>query len=289
MFVGWGFDGILNVSLAVLMVDLVMRVLMVERRRDSFPGPASCGNGGQAETDQLLPSSAKSTSYVAPKTLLPILSCLSNSQLAVALLLNFIQYIILGSYDATLSMEAGERFGISPDKVGFVFLALAIPVLSMSAFAGWAVDRYGPRVVAMIGYGIFVPILASVSLLTSGCVIAPPSGLGVFCGLLCLQGGCLSLISTPAVVKAKRVVERVARDDPARFGTRGATGQLFGINSLVSSFGLVLGNYMSAVLREAIGYWGMNLVLAFSCGLAALFAKTFFHQDKDDETKPSDL
>jgi len=265
------------------MVDLVMRVLMVERRG----AVAGCGNGGggQTETDPLL---LKSTPYVPPRTLLPILSCLSDTQLAAALFLNFIQYIILGSYDATLSMETGERFDISPEKVGFVFLALAVPVLAMSALAGWAVDKHGPRVVAMIGYGTFVPILVSVSLLTSGYLFASSSsssssGLSLFCGLLCLQGGCLSLISTPAVVKAKRVVGEIVRDDPARFGTRGATGQLFGINSLVSSFGLIVGNSMSAALRREVGYAGMNLALAVCCALGAFMANALFEEDKEDK------
>ncbi|KAK0656874.1 major facilitator superfamily domain-containing protein [Cercophora newfieldiana] len=284
IFARWGFDGILNVSLMVLAVDLVLRCLMVERPRD-VKGKLNDRDGfvdyGTMESPHSSPALSKPPRFRNP---LPILSCLSDTQLVVALFLGFIQYVILGSYDSTLSMEASSQFGLSPDAVGAIFLGLAIPVLVFAPIAGWAVDRYGPRRIATIGYGCFVPALAGMvvpALLSAG---RSSSRLPVFFGFLVLQGVCVALVSTPGVVKAKQAVERAVQANPARFGPRGAMGQMFGLNTLVSSSGLLIGNYWSATLRAAYGYWFLSLSLAALCVVGAVMAWTFFSDPEDKKT-----
>ncbi|KAK0632607.1 major facilitator superfamily domain-containing protein [Immersiella caudata] len=287
IFARWGFDGILNVSLMVLAVDLVLRLLMVERPRnmkgrinerdaavdygtmDSFPRVTSTASGASRFRNPL-----------------PILTCLSDSQLVVALLLGFIQYVILGSYDSTLSMEASERFGLSPDAVGAIYLGLAIPVLLFAPLAGWAVDRYGPRRIATIGYSCFVPALAGMAIPTRVWDDTLFPRFPIFFGFLVLQGVCVALVSTPGVVKAKQAVERAVEANPARFGPRGAMGQMFGLNTLVSSSGLLIGNYWSAAMRASCGYWLLSVSLAALCVVAAGLAWSFFSDLKDRKSDP---
>ncbi|KAK1757847.1 putative membrane transporter protein [Echria macrotheca] len=288
IFSRWGFDGILNTSIAVLSVDLVMRLLMIERR---CPSPQELGDALTAEvteTDRLLPAYSEPEPIPFParqRLRLPILMCLTDSQLAVALALSFMQCVMLGSYDATLAMEAGDRFGLSPEQIGAVFLGLAIPVLTVAPFAGWAVDRYGPRKVAVAGFGCFVPTLSLVALLSSDYLIPQLSKFPAFFVLLSAQGFCLALVSTPSIVKAKQAVEKAVQANPRRFGPQGATGQMFGLNTVVSSLGLMVGNWTSALLRESVGYTGMNLILGGACLFAAVAAAAFF----DEDTKASML
>ncbi|KAK4451421.1 major facilitator superfamily domain-containing protein [Podospora aff. communis PSN243] len=285
IFARWGFDGILNVSLMVLAVDLVLRLLMVERPRDvkgrinDRDGAVSYGTMDSSQQVTAAPS--KPARFRNP---LPILTCLSDPQLVVALLLGFIQYVILGSYDSTLSMEASERFALSPDAVGAIFLGLAIPVLVFSPLAGWAVDRYGPRRVATIGYGCFILALAGMVIPTRLWADASSPRFPIFFAFLVLQGACIALVSTPGIVKAKQAVEKAVSANPARFGPRGAMGQMFGLNTLVSSSGLLTGNYWSATLRASGGYWFLSVSLAALCVVAAVLAWTFF---SDPEVKKS--
>jgi MFS family permease len=281
----WGFDGILHVSLMVLAVDLVLRLLMVERPRDvkgRIDDRDGAVNYGTMDSSQLVTSaSSKPARFRNP---LPILTCLSDSQLVAALLLGFIQYVILGSYDSTLSMEASERFGLSPDAVGAAFLGLAIPVLVISPLAGWAVDRHGPRTVATIGYGCFVPALAGMAIPTRLWLDASFPCFPIFFAFLVLQGVCVALVSTPGLVKAKQAVEKAVDANPARFGPRGAMGQMFGLNTLVSSSGLLIGNYWSATMRASCGYWFLSVSLAALCVVAAGLAWTFFSDPEDKKT-----
>ena len=83
-------------------------------------------------------------------------------------------------------MEAGAQFGLSPGAVGATFLGLAIPVLIFAPVAGWAVDWYGPRRIATIGYGCFVPALADMVILTCLCTSSSSYHLPLFFGFLVL-------------------------------------------------------------------------------------------------------
>ncbi|KAK5655397.1 hypothetical protein OQA88_5667 [Cercophora sp. LCS_1] len=295
IFSHWGFEGILNVSVAVLVVDLILRLLMVKSRYDDpaeRKQPVVVGYGpivhgeGEADSGRFLPGApgpSNTDPHAGPRNPLPILACLSDKQLLTALFLSFVQYIILGSYDATLALEASTRFELPPKEVGVIFLALAIPVLSFSPIAGWAVDRYGPRLVAISGYGLFALTLASIVLLELGSGGPTSLHFVAFYFWLVVQGLCLAMVSTPSVVKAKQAVECAVKQDPARFGSRGATGQMFGLNTLVSSFGLLVGNSASASLRETLEYEGLNAVLAGFCMVAAGLAWTFFGEEQERE------
>lgn len=292
IYTHWGFGGILNVSLAALAVDLVMRALMVDRPREvsvDIPSAAVTGIEQPSETDALLPNQpVTGTRREKEKAvaMLPILSCLDDSQLVVPLILSFIQYIILGTFDSTLALEASDQFGIHPGRVGAIFLALAIPVLALAPLAGWAVDRLGPRVVAVVGFGCFAPTLAGMFFISF--IQDMTVRFGVFLCLLVLQGICLAIVSTPSMVKAKQAVEKTVRDDPARFGSRGAMGQMFGLTTLVSSSGLLVGDYVCAAVRDTIGYGFMNLILSGLCVLAAVLAWVFFREEVDEVGSPDD-
>lgn len=265
---------------------------MVDRPREvsvDIPSATATGIEQPSETDALLPNqpvTATRREKEKAVAMLPILSCLDDSQLVVPLILSFIQYIILGTFDSTLALEASDQFGIPPGRVGAIFLALAIPVLALAPLAGWAVDRLGTRIVAVVGFGCFAPTLAGMFLINF--IQDMTVRFGVFLCLLVLQGICLAIVSTPSMVKAKQAVEKTVRDDPARFGSRGAMGQMFGLTTLVSSSGLLVGDYVCAAVRDAIGYGFMNLILSGLCVLAAVLAWVFFREEVDEVGSPDD-
>ncbi|KAK3330045.1 major facilitator superfamily domain-containing protein [Apodospora peruviana] len=382
IFSRWGFDGILNVSLFVLFIDLAMRMLMIEKPAASGSSSSSSETsallqktahvsttatgmleseeallsqqpaaGGESATENdddvllLIPdvleivssrsSQGEIDSYPTPiltyhsktslsRRFLPsILFHLVDPQLLVCLLLSMMQYIILGSYDSTLALELesstspGESrnrswngFGLPPEKVGFVYLALAIPTLVFAPVAGWAVDRFGPRIVATLGYGCFVPSLVGMVVPAGHFFPHESVNLGLFSLGLSMQGLCLAMVSTPGMVKAKEVVERRAALAAARRSEIGRTcesdcensgsddckpaatndgsekdsvmGQLFGLNTMVTSFGLLVGNYAGAELRARLSYGGMEMVLAGLCAVSGTLAWLIFTDQDDD-------
>ncbi|KAK3393534.1 major facilitator superfamily domain-containing protein [Podospora didyma] len=275
--------------------------------------------GKASETDRLLPhrttvasSSAASATIATPSTprqddndsvtlagssttrgsgkkphkkpfFLPIIFCLSDPQLVVSMLLFYVQFIIFGTYDATLTLEIIHEFHFTPEKVGAMYLALVVPRLLLGPVAGWAVDRFGPRRIAVAGYGIFVPALVAMLLPAEG-YVSSAAGTGspafaIFCTSLAVQGVCVGLVMTPAMVKSKQAVETAMLRHPDRFGNRSALGQMFGLNTLIASLGLMTGNYTGASIRAAAGYGILNLVLAGLCAVSAALAWAVFQVD----------
>ena len=178
------YGGVLWISVTVLAADFLMRVCLIEKKTaaacqssggasplseepDAIQGEIGqiqherLGGSQATEVDSLLPvETYNQTNEHSLACTLPISGCLKSSRLLVSLALGFLQALIIGTYDATLTTEAAARFGFSSLDTGILFLALGLPNLTLAAPAGWIVDRYGTKVVAVVGFGVLAPCLA---------------------------------------------------------------------------------------------------------------------------------
>lgn len=203
--------------------------------------------------------------------MIPILPCLANPSLLASLLVALVQAICLGSFDATVPLVAREYFGFDSLKAGVLFLPLGAFDLLLGPVFGWAVDRYGTKVVAVGSYTYLIPTFVLLRL--------PHAG-----GLhqMLLYGDCLAIcgvglagIGAPSLVEAGAVVEKYYEVNPEFFGEQGPYAQLYGLQSMVFSAGLSLGPELAGQLRLAIGYGNMNAVLAAICGVTAMLCLVY--------------
>jgi len=203
--------------------------------------------------------------------MIPILPCLANPSLLASLLVALVQAICLGSFDATVPLVAREYFGFDSLKAGALFLPLGAFDLLLGPVFGWAVDRYGTKIVAVGSYTYLMPAFVLLRL--------PHAG-----GLhqMLLYGGCLAIcgvglagIGAPSLVEAGAVVEKYYEVNPEFFGEQGPYAQLYGLQSMVFSAGLSLGPELAGQLRLAIGYGNMNAVLAGICGVTAMLCLVY--------------
>lgn len=203
---------------------------------------------------------------------MPILYCLRNPRLLVALLLAFVQASLLATFDATIPIQATSLFNFSSLNSGLLFIALDIPYLLLGPIAGWAVDKYGTKVPAGIGFGYLVPVLILLRLPGEHIVGGKDGNIALYCGLLAACGIGMAVIGSPAIVEASAVTENYDKANPGVFGANGPYAQLYSFNSLVFSLGLTVGPIVSGVLRDSIGYGNMNIVLAIVVGITAVLA-----------------
>ena len=284
-----GYEGVFGLGAGVLCVDFLMRILVIERkvaaRYQSFlEEDAASGNsedtqdGGseQGEEDALLPKKEQQEYKIPPGQnrlvcRMPILYCLSDPRLLVALLLALVQATLLATFDATIPTEAQSLLNFPSLKAGLLFIALDIPYLLLGPIAGWTVDKYGPKPAAVLGFGFFVPILVLLRLPHPGGRIQ----IILYCALLALCGIGLAIIGSPSIVEASNVVQKYQKANPELFGENGPYAQLYGLNSLVFSTGLAVGPILSGGLRGSIGYGNMNLVVAAISGVTATLAFVF--------------
>lgn len=294
-----GYPGVFGIAFAILAIDFLMRALVIEKKvaklyydanpeteentpshdqenqnnideeeqRPNEEQPLLGNKPAQNDDDafKLRPNQPKIAHMV------PILPCLSNPSLLTSLLVALVQAALLGSFDATLPIVANEYFGFDSLKAGLLFLPLGAFDLLLGPIFGWAVDRYGTKVVAVGAYAYLVPALILLRLPHAG-------GLHqvlLYGGFLALCGVGLAGIGAPSLVEAGAVVERYYEVNPEFFGEEGPYAQLYGLQSMVFSAGLALGPEIAGQLRLAIGYGNMNAVLAAICGITAVLCFVF--------------
>ncbi|KAL9628216.1 MAG: hypothetical protein Q9204_006029 [Flavoplaca sp. TL-2023a] len=284
-----GYPGVFGIGFAILAIDFIMRLLLIEKktaakwekqdngteddanRQDD--GTATGEDGDDNEEEPLL-RKKEEDNYKVPDgqskvvRAFPILYILKDPRLLVALLLAFNQATLLATYDATIPTEAEQLFGFDSLKSGLLFIALVLPYLLLGPVAGWLVDRYGPKPAAVLGFGYLVPVLILLRL-------ARPGGtpeIVLFCALLSLCGLGMAVIGSPSIVEASYVVSQYDNANPKFFGEQGPYAQLYGINSMVFSFGLTVGPLISGLLRDRIGYGNMNAVVAGLCLITAVLS-----------------
>jgi MFS family permease len=281
-----GYAGVFGLGSAILAIDFVMRLLLIEKKvaarydesmaqsamnpRDHATRDSGDEGMDASEPDEEEPLLSKNheEEFVIPEgsknrlvKSLPILYCLSDPRLLVALLLAFVQATLLATFDATIPLEAEELFQFDSLKSGLLFIALDIPYLILGPVAGWAVDRYGTKPAAVLGFGYLVPTLVFLRLPAENLVRQPTQNIILYCAILALNGIGMAIIGSPSIVEASSVVQKYDKANPSFFGANGPYAQLYGFNSLVFSAGLTVGPILSGTLRDTIGYGNMNAVL----------------------------
>lgn len=282
-----GVAGVFGIGFAVLLVDLIMRALVIEKKvaRGYDTGqPLHFGGSGvvpgasqhrvehpeshdhDSSTDEEAPllgkQEAQSFKLSAHQPALAhrfkVLPCLADPRLATALLVAFVQALFLGAFDATVPTTGQELFGLGSLKAGLLFLPLGAFDLVVGPLAGWFVDRYGTKPGAVLGYTFLIPVLVLLRLPHEG----GKDQIILYSGLLALCGMGLAVIGAPSIVEAGSVMQKYYEANPDFFGEQGPYAQLYGLNSMVFSAGLAVGPVLAGGLKERIGYGNMNAVLA---------------------------
>ncbi|KAI0201467.1 major facilitator superfamily domain-containing protein [Astrocystis sublimbata] len=286
-----GYAGVFGLGAGILALDFIMRLLVIEKKTaakyaepsTNGPLPDSASQVGDnnetghepSEEDALLPK--EDEAYKIRKTpnklvrAFPILVCFKSPRLVMSLCLAFVQAALLAVYDATIPTEAQALFQFSPLQAGLIFIALDIPYLILGPLAGWAVDRYGTKLAAVIGFGWMVPVLILLRL-PPDLMLPKSQNIILFCALLALNGVGLAIIGSPSVVEASAVVQKYDKANPGFFGANGPYAQLYGFNSLFFCAGLTVGPVVGGLLKDSIGYGNMNLVFAIVSAVTAVLS-----------------
>ncbi|EJP64422.1 membrane transporter [Beauveria bassiana ARSEF 2860] len=282
-----GMGAIFAVSAIVLLLDLTMRLLMLDKMemdnykvvpdldkdqassesRDSLAAQECPINA--SETSPLLERSEElgNSIFRIPENSgwlsqhLPVLFCIRNTRLSMAMTISLVQGVSFGVIDATVPIELSKMFSFSSKEVGLVFVCMMIPFVGLGQPAGWAADRYGAKALAMTGYLLLVPAFGLLSL-PSLKMIEDAARVPFFCAILAFNGLALALISPVSSVEAGTVIESYHKANPGFFGEHGPYAQLHGLNSVFFFSGLAIGPLAGGWLNQAYGFHTMALVIA---------------------------
>ena len=290
-----GYKSLSAICFTMLGLDLVMRVLMIEKKTAGALSPASATlsstHSGASEDEDTLSSdidhsavdetspllrstkSRESRTYSFPREVawiyrqIPLLFCFSRSpSLVLAEVVAFSQGVLLSAFNATVPTYAAEIFGFGSLRASLLFLPLGVMNLCLGPVGGWAIDRYGTKPVAVTGFALLAPALALLRLPELASV---DKRLPLYVLNLAMCGLGLPLLGSSSVVEAGNVVKKFHGQNPTCFRHHGPYAQLYAVNHTVFSLGLTVGPLLAGTLKDAVGYGNMNAALA---GVAAVTA-----------------
>ncbi|KAF2717535.1 MFS general substrate transporter [Polychaeton citri CBS 116435] len=255
-----GMQGVMTVAISVLAIDLVLRLL-------------SCADREASDEEQPLLDSERGgnkdlkLSQERPriKKAVPIVPCLSNPSLLTALFGSLMHAILMGSFDVTLATVSHKLFEFDSFQAGMLFLLIGIMHLVCGPTIGWAVDRYGTKVVAVFAFSILVPALVLLRFVGAGGAFR----VTLYAALLSFAGIGLAGAGTPSIVEIGIVIDKYHSAYPKSFGDKGPYAMMYGMNGIVFNAGLTIGSELAGKLTQTIGYGNMNTVLAIISGMTA--------------------
>ncbi|KAF2206604.1 hypothetical protein CERZMDRAFT_52875 [Cercospora zeae-maydis SCOH1-5] len=277
-----GMRGVMALALALLSIDLVMRLFAIEKKTAQEAGWVSKGEGGtnvhaseggpheeqpllhkKDEMDEQYKLSDHQPWIV---NAIPYLACLSDPSLLTALLGSTIHGILIGSFDSTIATVAQSFFAFDSSQAGLLYLPIGLAGLVSSPITGWAVDRHGTKKAAVSCFATMVPVLVLLRLVQPG----GAHQIILYVVLLSFAGIGLSGCAAPALVEGGNIIENYHKANPTFFGENGPYAMVYGVNGAVFNAGMTIGPTVAGWLKETIGYGNMNLVLAGVSGLTAL-------------------
>ncbi|KAH7034507.1 LOW QUALITY PROTEIN: major facilitator superfamily domain-containing protein [Microdochium trichocladiopsis] len=295
------YRGVFGIASAVLTLDFVIRLLIIERKTaikydpsldDSYSNPRNFNTRGQSVKDNSTsngdPSQPDEESTLLPKSnndndekykihdepsrivhALPLLYYFRNPRLPIALSLTFVQASLLSVFNATIPIEAKDLLSFSSLEASLLFIALDIPYLIL----GPAVDKYGTKPAAVISFGYLVPTLALLRIPSKAAKASSEQHTTQqFCAMLALNGIGLAIIGSPNIVEASDIVQRYNKANPGFFSANGPYAQLYSFNSVFFYSGLALRPLVASILRDNIRYGNINAVFATLASVTAVLS-----------------
>ncbi|KAJ5400078.1 hypothetical protein N7465_010567 [Penicillium sp. CMV-2018d] len=258
--------------LFVIVFDVILRCLMLERSRDSG-GPVRAERDGQdsdPEREALLPPSANpeqqtSGQAVSEKTGIQFYLCLcSNGRFIGGVVSYFCFAVLTASFDTTLPLHVRDAFHWGSLPAGLLFAAFQGPAVFFSIPVGWLKDRVGTRYPTTIGFALLVPLMwligvpgdkrfpwASEERIGSIIYSVAVTSIGI---VICLLNGV-------GMMEATQAVDEIEGKNPGIFGPNGGYSRAISVSSISWTLGMFVGPILSGYGTEQIGYYGMNCVL----------------------------
>ena len=151
--------------LLVLVLDIVMRLVMLERPK-GLESNAQTGANNPCnqviEDSTLLPNTEAPEGHAEDIADLSMFrfykKMLSQRRVVVGLLCSVIYSAMLASYNTTIPLHVKSAFSWGSSHTGLLFVGLQGPAILLSPFCGWFRDRFGTRLPATIGLISLAPL-----------------------------------------------------------------------------------------------------------------------------------
>ncbi|KAJ5744469.1 hypothetical protein N7533_009339 [Penicillium manginii] len=273
-------------ALAVLVIDILMRVVMIEDRSKDNTGEVSTEASEDDVESRTIPEQDvnERTSLISPSQdavgskVEDVLvenfykAVLTNPRAITGLLCHFTAAFILVTFDTTLPLHVTTEFGWGPAEVSLSFLILQLPSLVFSTFTGILKDRVGTRVPTALGFISSAVFLALVGLPDhssgyTGRVIYMVAIAGIGIGWT-LTAGC-------GIIEITHVMKKFEEERPGRFGPNSKLSSGYSICKICFTLGTLLGPVVTGFMTNTLGYSYMSYIVGIFSLVVGIIAAIF--------------
>ncbi|PWY88942.1 MFS amine transporter [Aspergillus heteromorphus CBS 117.55] len=281
------YHSVFVLAIGLIVLDISLRLVMIERKTAAqwIEEPAHATDG---ETQGLLSGSGTGYQAIAgqdgmaetvgadeaggealssgKKTSVPgIVRLICSGRLLVVLIATVADAIMYSAFDTVLPLYVMKTFDWGPLEIGLCFLPLFAPSF-LSPWVGDAVDRWGARRVAFLGFLIDFPTLLLFRFVSDNTT----QDQVLLYGFLFCAGVASTLQLVSLMVEVSNVTEQYEREFPGIFGRQGGTAQAYGLFNVAWSGGQVLGPLLAGLLVERAGWTTMVTTLGVMSGCIAV-------------------
>ncbi|MCJ1260378.1 hypothetical protein MMC22_000238 [Lobaria immixta] len=255
-----------SLSILVLVVDLVMRLMMIENPR---PRPITLATSentdksvdftsreGSSDSDTSAADDCHEQTNLLPPRIREVKEqkgihfyiCLSRHPRFLTAQYSYMLYsLLLASLEATLPLHVQSTFGWGSFGAGMMFLALQAPGIVLSPIVGWLRDRVGTRHPTWIAFAVLTPDIWLLG--TPGDARFPwamgERGWAVYTASVIFIGVFSNLLNGVGMMESKHVVDELETSNPGIFGPHGGYSRVCATSSMSWSVGMLLGPIIS--------------------------------------------
>lgn len=272
-----GYYAVFAMAFALLGIDAILRLLMIERSVAAKWGKEAPEVITAAEHKGDTNDHKADPEYDTPEIETPavtherrrlprVFSLLASYRLDAALFGCFISAALLTSFDSILPLYVKELWGWDSVGAGLIFLAVTIPSFT-GPFVGKYADKHGVRWLATTGFIFTGPCFILMRLVDHEGIRQKV----LLCALLALIGLGVTLSLTPLMAEVSYAVDAQGAKRPAGFfGKNGAFAQAYGLFNMAYAGGTMIGPLLAGLVKEIAGWGTATLVLgcvSFVCVL----------------------
>lgn len=285
-----GYYAVFGLMFAMLGVDAVLRLVMIEMRvaqkwleaeavqsdppdvRPESASPASvtpCPKS--SDTSYTMTGNGDETTNGAPPSsrilhcqLPPILRLLLSFRMLVGLAGGLLQSSLNVAFDSTLPLVVNALFGWQQTGQGLIFITILLPSLLQPVF-GAITDRYqqGRRLLAAGGCLLATPAYVLLRLVTEDTL----GQKALLCALLVIIGLAMAIAMPAIIAEIGATVADTEKNDPQAIkGSVVATG--WSLVNAAYAAGCLIGPLFAGLIRNAAGWqtttWCLGLLSAFT-------------------------
>ncbi|KAL8749341.1 MAG: hypothetical protein Q9199_007745, partial [Rusavskia elegans] len=185
---------------------------------------------------------------------------LRSPRVLAAIYGTLLQVSLLTSFDGVLPLFVHRTFNWDSSASGAIFIALALPSV-FGGVAGTLSDRFGARVVALVGFIFSSIMIAPMCLVNHNSV----QQVVLLCALLVLTGCGTALMLSPLAADISLAAEQLEKEHKGIFGPDGPDSQAYALFNSAHAAGTVIGPAFAGAIYDKAGWSVAIWALAGLC------------------------